>query len=104
MPVKHKYAFLCVVVICVTVLCFIWIVQDRLCEFSFKEKKQRITGSPCLRIREVATARGSNPPHFNQLERLGLKAPELIFESHHPRIKTGVITTRENQKIQSYKN
>ncbi len=42
MPVKHKYTFLCVVVICATVLCFIWIVQDRLCEFSIKEKNREL--------------------------------------------------------------
>lgn len=75
MPVKHKYTFLCLLVVCVTILCFIWIVQDRLKELSIKEK-QRITGGPCLRIREVNnSARGRNPPHFNQLERLVCRHP-----------------------------
>ncbi|WP_373371675.1 Hok/Gef family protein [Atlantibacter hermannii] len=38
MPVKHKYTFLCLLVVCVTILCFIWIVQDRLCELSIKRE------------------------------------------------------------------
>ncbi|MBB3322899.1 Hok/Gef family protein [Atlantibacter sp. RC6] len=42
MPVKYKYTFLCLLVICVTILCFIWIVQDRLCEFSIKEKNSEL--------------------------------------------------------------
>ncbi|HAP81645.1 MULTISPECIES: Hok/Gef family protein [Atlantibacter] len=42
MPVKHKYLFLCVLVICLTLLCFIWIVQDRLCEFSIKERNSEL--------------------------------------------------------------
>ena len=42
MLVKHKYLFLCVLVICLTLLCFIWIVQDRLCEFSIKERNSEL--------------------------------------------------------------
>ena len=42
MPVKYKYTFLCLLVICVTLLCFIWMVKDRLCEFTLKEHNNEL--------------------------------------------------------------
>ncbi|MDV7022128.1 MULTISPECIES: Hok/Gef family protein [Enterobacteriaceae] len=42
MPVKYKYTFLCLLVICVTLLCFIWMVKDRLCEFTLKEQNNEL--------------------------------------------------------------
>ncbi|AGE88427.1 MULTISPECIES: Hok/Gef family protein [Cronobacter] len=42
MPIKSRYAFLSILALCITVLCFALIMRDRLCEFTIKEGSREI--------------------------------------------------------------
>ncbi|EOV9691922.1 Hok/Gef family protein [Cronobacter turicensis] len=39
---KSRYAFLSIVALCITALCFTLIMLDRLCEFTIKEGSREI--------------------------------------------------------------
>ncbi|MCI0306481.1 type I toxin-antitoxin system Hok family toxin [Cronobacter sakazakii] len=75
MPIKSRYAFLSILALCITVLCFALIMRDRLCEFTIKEGN---TGNPCLRTREVAFGWGSNPPSTGQEGGLACTHPNVF--------------------------
>ncbi|WP_409516318.1 Hok/Gef family protein [Atlantibacter sp.] len=83
MPVKYKYTFLCLLVICVTLLCFIWMVKDRLCEFTLKEQNNELRRSLLTKQGSNCSA-GEQSPAFQSTDGLGLKAPTLISKNTQP--------------------